>query len=273
MTAHHMPWLRLWIDMPNDPKWRTIARLSKQPITAVISVYLHLLVSAANATERGRADGVSSEDIASALDLESEQVDAIMRAMQGRVLDGNLLSGWTKRQPIREDGAAERSRAWRESKKQEAERDRTQPNASEPQEERREEEIREERNTGGAARAGFAIPLKSGNEYTPSAEEIDQWVKGYPAVDVLQQLGEMRVWSQANTANRKTAGGIVRFITGWLAREQDKGPRPGAVASITIPAKPGVDPALAKIEADARLAVPMPAEVRARLAALRGQAA
>jgi hypothetical protein len=103
--------------MPNDPKWRTIARVSKQSIPAVISVYIHLLVNASNATERGRTQNVCNEDIASALDLECEQVDVILSAMQGRVLDGDKLSGWSKRQVEREDGGAERAKAWREAKK------------------------------------------------------------------------------------------------------------------------------------------------------------
>lgn len=111
-------WLRLWHDMPNDPKWRTIAKVSKQSIPSVIAVYLHILVIASNATERGRTQSVCNEDIASALDLECEQVDQIIAAMQGRVLDGDSVSGWSKRQVEREDGAAGRAKAWREAKKQ-----------------------------------------------------------------------------------------------------------------------------------------------------------
>lgn len=121
-------WLRLWHDMPNDPKWRTIARVSKQPISSVLAVYIHLLVIASNATERGRTKNVCSEDIASALDLDAEQVDAIMAAMQGRVLDGDMVSGWAKRQVEREDGSAERAKRWREAQK---EAKQTQPNAAE----------------------------------------------------------------------------------------------------------------------------------------------
>lgn len=121
-------WLRLWHDMPNDPKWRTIARVSKQSIPAVLSVYVHLLVIASNATERGRTQNVCSEDLASALDLEPEQVDAIMAAMQGRVLDGDMVSGWAKRQVEREDGSAERAKRWREAQK---EAKQTQANANE----------------------------------------------------------------------------------------------------------------------------------------------
>lgn len=123
-------WLRLWHDMPNDPKWRTIARASGQPITAVISVYVHVLVSASNATERGRTHDVCSEDVASALDMETEDVTEIMKAMQGRVLEGDIVAGWDRRQVDREDGSAARSKAWREAKKTEkqtqAERNRTQ---------------------------------------------------------------------------------------------------------------------------------------------------
>jgi hypothetical protein len=128
-------WLRLWHDMPNDPKWRTISRVSKQPITAVISVYVHLLVIASNANERGQTKDARSEDIASALDLDVEQVDAVMAAMQGRVIEGDLISGWGKRQVEREDGSAERAKAWRnaqkEGKQTQSNAEETQPNATE----------------------------------------------------------------------------------------------------------------------------------------------
>jgi len=115
-------WLRLWHDMPNDPKWRTIARISGQPISLVLSVYLHLMVDASRNVTRGHAD-VTVEDMASALDVTDEQVEKIYSAMQGRVMEGNKLTGWEKRQPKREDSgdgesgaksAAERKREQRE---------------------------------------------------------------------------------------------------------------------------------------------------------------
>lgn len=102
-------WLRLWHDMPNDPKWRTIARVSGQPIATVMAVYIHLLVSASrNVTTchgvslRGHID-VTTEDLASALDVTEDVIDSILHAMQGRVLDGDLISGWEKRQVLKED--------------------------------------------------------------------------------------------------------------------------------------------------------------------------
>jgi hypothetical protein len=140
-------WLRLWHDMPNDPKWRTISRVSGQRIGDVISIYIHLLVSASNATERGRTQSSNAEDIATALDLEHAQVVAVLDAMQGRVLEKDRLLGWAKRQPEREDGSAERSKAWREARKEAA---RTQSNASErirPTDKDKEETREEEKET------------------------------------------------------------------------------------------------------------------------------
>ncbi|RIE86619.1 hypothetical protein UL68_23555, partial [Shigella dysenteriae] len=66
-------WLRLWHDMPNDPKWRTIARVSGQPIATVMAVYIHLLVSASRNVTRGHID-VTTEDLASALDVTEEVI-------------------------------------------------------------------------------------------------------------------------------------------------------------------------------------------------------
>lgn len=97
-------WLRLWHDMPNDPKWRTIARASKQPIALVQAVYLHLLVSASENDPRGTIR-INREDVASALDADDASIECVLEAMQGRVLNGDQLSGWVERQPVREDGA------------------------------------------------------------------------------------------------------------------------------------------------------------------------
>ena len=130
-----MNWCRLWHDLPNDPKFRTIARVSQQSTANVISVFIHLMVDAsANATERGRTQP-NAEDLASALDLRTEQVETILAAMEGRVLLSGRLTGWEKRQPKREDGGAERAKQWRESHKlkglSKLERERTQANANE----------------------------------------------------------------------------------------------------------------------------------------------
>lgn len=122
-------WLRLWHDMPNDPKWRTVARLSGEPISLVQAVYLHMLVDASQNVTRGHT-AVTDEDLASALDCDESQIQRVREAMQGRVLDGDYLSGWEGRQPKREDtgnpqtgakSAAQRKREQRERERQERE--------------------------------------------------------------------------------------------------------------------------------------------------------
>lgn len=118
-------WLRLWHDMPTDPKWRTISRASGQSIATVQAVYLHLLVDGSRNVTRGHTN-VTNEDLASALDVTDECIKAVIDAMQGRVLDGDRLTGWELRQPKREDtgnaesgamSATERKRAQREREK------------------------------------------------------------------------------------------------------------------------------------------------------------
>lgn len=122
-------WLRLWHEMPNDPKWRTIARASKQPLALVQAMYIHLLVDASRNVTRGHIS-VTLEDLASALDCDTEQVEKIYDAMQGRVLKENELTGWSARQPVREDlgnsktgakSAAARKREQRAREKEERE--------------------------------------------------------------------------------------------------------------------------------------------------------
>ncbi len=121
-------WLRLWHEMPTDPKFRTVARHSKQPVALVLAVYLHMLVNASQADPRGTLFRWCDEDVASALDVDEEQVSAVRKAMQSRVLDGDTLMGWERRQPEREESGArggktstERSRERRERLKREKE--------------------------------------------------------------------------------------------------------------------------------------------------------
>ena len=112
----NMLWLRLYHEMPNDPKWRVIARKSGRSIAEVQAVFLQILVSASVNGDRGCAS-INDEDIAASLDIEPEDVSCIREAMQGRVLDGEEVTGWGKRNPLREDDSAERVRKHRDAKR------------------------------------------------------------------------------------------------------------------------------------------------------------
>lgn len=84
---------------------------------------------------------------------------------------------------------------------------------------------------GGAAQAlaehtgppMICLLLNDKTEYPVYPDQVREWAALYPAVNVEQELRNMVGWCKANPSKRKTAGGILRFITSWLAREQNKG--------------------------------------------------
>lgn len=115
-----MPWCRLWSDFPTDPKWRVVSLRSGRPTCEVLAVFTYMLTVATNADPRGTLEGWDSEDVAMALDMETEHVDAIYEAMQGKVLNGDAIANWGKRQPKREDpNATDRKRKQRDTGDQE----------------------------------------------------------------------------------------------------------------------------------------------------------
>lgn len=81
--------------------------------------------------------------------------------------------------------------------------------------------------TLAAEPAAIKLPLNDNSEYDVPKSFADEMAQLYPAVDVMQQLAAMRGWLIGNPTKRKTRAGIKRFITSWLAREQDRG-RPTA---------------------------------------------
>lgn len=66
------------------------------------------------------------------------------------------------------------------------------------------------------------LPLVDGSDFPIAQETVDELSRLYPAVDVDQQLRNMRGWLLANPKNRKTKAGIMRFVNSWLAREQNR---------------------------------------------------
>lgn len=76
----------------------------------------------------------------------------------------------------------------------------------------------------------FTIPLVSINKDTGDPEQhpiyqsdLDSWQDTFPAVDVKPCVKYIRQWNIDNPKKRKTKAGIMRHITTWLAREQNKG--------------------------------------------------
>ena len=69
----------------------------------------------------------------------------------------------------------------------------------------------------------IALPLNDKTEYQVSLTKFNEYKELYPAVDISQELRNMRGWLLNNPDRRKTRRGITRFINSWLAKKQDKG--------------------------------------------------
>lgn len=82
------------------------------------------------------------------------------------------------------------------------------------------------------------MPLITKEEYPIFQSDIDDWQDAYPAVDVLQELKNIRQWNLSNPKKQKTKSGIRKHITNWLAKEQDRGGKgrhpPGQKGSSTL---------------------------------------
>lgn len=74
----------------------------------------------------------------------------------------------------------------------------------------------------------ITLPLNDGSQFPIPQELLSEWSSLFPAVQVMQELRNMRAWLDANPTRRKTKNGIKRFIVGWLSKEQDNpNPTPG----------------------------------------------
>lgn len=89
----------------------------------------------------------------------------------------------------------------------------------------------------------IGLPLNDGTEHPVTQEDLNEYSQLYPAVNVMQELRDMRGWLLANPSRRKTKRGIKAFIRTWLSKEQDK-PRssPHKLTAAEITQLPFIDP-------------------------------
>jgi len=62
-----------------------------------------------------------------------------------------------------------------------------------------------------------------GETYPVTKEQIDNWSKLYPNVEVDSEIRKMIGWLDGNPSKRKTMQGMKRFANNWLAKAQDQG--------------------------------------------------
>lgn len=69
----------------------------------------------------------------------------------------------------------------------------------------------------------IGLVLNDNSQHFVSQSDVSKYKSLYPAVNVEQQLRNMKGWLESNPTKRKTSRGIARFITNWLAKDQDRG--------------------------------------------------
>jgi hypothetical protein len=207
-------WVRLWDDMPTDPKWRVIAKRSGRPISEVIAVFVFMMTNAGASHDRGSLSGWDDEDVAAALDIDGEHVCAIREAMQGKTLDGSELSGWARRQPKRDDSSADRTAAYRERKKVVTQCDAPVTQCDAPEEKRRDTDT----DNSSATHLSTALPvdepaIEPKNEKRKDDREliqtvVDEW-NGFAASLRLPTISHVTQKRQSAVLNR--AKELVEF--------------------------------------------------------------
>lgn len=75
------------------------------------------------------------------------------------------------------------------------------------------------------------IPATKG-EVPVTQPMVDEWKTAFPAVDVMQEVREMRAWCLANPDKRKTPRGVPAFAVRWLSKAQDRGGHSAAKPSM-----------------------------------------
>lgn len=82
------------------------------------------------------------------------------------------------------------------------------------------------------------LTLNTGAEHPITEAQVREFADLYPAVDVMAELRKMRGWLISNPSNRKTASGVLRFVTRWLGKEQDKGGKGQGASSPPVTSSP-----------------------------------
>lgn len=110
-------WFRWYHGAVSDDKWKLIARKSRQPQAFIVAVWALLLEIASQAKDRGSVEDFDGETADALLDMPDGAAQAIYEALcsgsSPRIVN-NKIASWEKRQPLREDSSAERTRAYRE---------------------------------------------------------------------------------------------------------------------------------------------------------------
>lgn len=111
------PWFRVWNGISTDDKLMLVAKTTKSRLADVLAIWVYLLDQASQSDERGTIQIIDADDIGTLLDIAPDTVKSILTSMRTRkIIAGNSVSNWKKRQPMREDDSRERVRKLRGEK-------------------------------------------------------------------------------------------------------------------------------------------------------------
>lgn len=251
-----MQWVRWHHGTVTDPKWRVVAKRAQVSIADVVAVWAMMLEAAsANENERGTIAGWDHEDVAFALDLETEAVERIWNIMQGKVLEGQRLTGWSNRNPKREDDSSERVQRYRHRVTHGNARKRTVTHGNAVKrdvtpDKIREEKRREELTTTSSSSSTPKVKRTSVPKYPQYPDEIcDQLFESYKANRGNVAYATFRKWTAPLFPNDYTTDQLIHAMEAWCEYVEGIGPEkakweklPGWVENINRWARVGEMP-------------------------------
>lgn len=114
-------WLRLWHGTSTDAKLSMIAKKVGARRCEMTAFFECLLDHASQHSERGHVADIDLELVSFTQEIDLDVLQNLYAEMVRKgVIINERLASWDKRQPKREDGAAERAKAWRERNKDQA---------------------------------------------------------------------------------------------------------------------------------------------------------
>lgn len=86
----------------------------------------------------------------------------------------------------------------------------------------------------------FPVDGKGSREWMLTQEKLREYQEAYPELDVVGEFRRALQWVKTNPENRKTAGGMPRFLTRWLNRAINNRRGNGSAGGSSKPPRPPI---------------------------------
>ena len=68
----------------------------------------------------------------------------------------------------------------------------------------------------------YHMPLKNGDDYVVTENDVKEFERLYPDIDIDAQMRKALAWLTNNKQKRKTKRGMPRFLNGWINRAYEQ---------------------------------------------------